>query len=106
MKIKFKVATMFQRHIPRAAADEPPDLVTFIKLTPQDVPAGDLLLAFNDGEVVWHPEEWLKDRDGVPVKKMIHPETLVDSAQVTHGGESFTFEQGELVDIDVSLTKV
>lgn len=100
MKIKVKVATMFQRAIRRAMSEES-DTVTFIKLTPQDLPSGDILLVFPSAEVKWHPETHYRNNDNVPVRKIVPAETLVTEAVVTHGGETVTFVQDAVIEIGI-----
>lgn len=100
MRIKFKVATMFQRAIPRPGG-EVSDLLTFVKLTPVELPAGDLLLAFPEAEVEWHPETHYKNNDNVPVRKLVAAETLVAQAVVTHDGDKVTFTQDAVVEFTV-----
>ena len=99
MTIKFKVAALFRRSVPKAGGEA--DLVTFVKLTPQDLPAGDLHLGFLEAEVKWHEETWYKNNDGMNVRRIVAAETLVSEVVATHEGETKTFTQDAIVELEI-----
>src|SRR5579863_8166508 len=104
MKMRFKVAVMMQRTIPRA--DGSIDQLTLVKMTPQDAPAGDVLLGFHDAEVEWHPETFDESPGGDRNRRLIKKETLIRSVKVVQNGEPFTFvHEGEYV-FDISVAAV
>lgn len=102
MKIKFKVATMFNRAIPvQDGEDLKSKEVFFVQLKPEDMPAGDMLLAFTEAEVEWHPETHYRNNDNVPVRTIVRAETIIAQLIVTHGGETVTFTQDAVVEITI-----
>lgn len=97
MKLKFKVAVIMQRTIPRA--DGGTDQLTLVKMTPVDAAAGDVLLGFSEAELDWHPVVYSEVDRNV---KIIKENNLIRSVKVVHVGQPFTFAQdGEYV-LDVS----
>lgn len=83
-KIRCKVARISQT--PRQTDDGDPAFTTHVKLTPINLPAGDIQLAFNKADVTFHPGQIIPQKGDAP-KVMIHPDTLITSATVYIKGE-------------------
>lgn len=97
MKLKFKVAVIMQRTIPSVDGTSV-DQLTLIKLSPVGMPAGDVLLAFADAKIDWHPVVYDEvDRNRQIIKK----ETLIQTAKVVQDGKPFTFEHDKVYTLDV-----
>ena len=89
MKILCKVARISQT--PRQGEDGETLMTTHIKLTPVNLPGGDMQLSFSKADVEFHPGQILLEttgeKRGFPAKTMIHKDTLIVAATVYVKGE-------------------
>lgn len=87
MKILCKVALISQT--PRSGEDGEALKTTLVKLTPVNLPAGDIQLSFSKADVVFHPEHTLRDPKNprVETKVMIAKEALIQEATCYVKGE-------------------
>lgn len=99
MQLKFKVAGMVHRDLVSGGKQVP---VVLVKLVPVDQVAGDVVLCVENAEVTYRPEEWIRDRDGVPSKKIIAADTHIQTTKGEAGGKSLVFVQDAEYLIDVA----
>ncbi len=102
MRLTFKVCAMVERSVVVGDRVVP---VVLVKLIPVDQPAGDVLIAVENPTIKYKPEEWLRDRDGAQVKRIVMANTVIESASGEAGGKSVEFVQDAEYTIDFAAAK-
>lgn len=100
MVLKFKVNSMVHRSL--VSGDKVHDVV-LVKLIPVGQVAGDVVVCVEKPRVTYKPEEYQNDpRTGLPDKRLIAKDTVIQETVGEAGGETCRFVEGQEVSVQFS----